>query len=244
MALKSVDDVDGNGFDDNLSSTEIAYLTKNFRNFLRNNNRRARSKNNVEPRNFKRNEPTKVNNTDKSKEKVSQTSNNSLSQQCFGCQAYGHVKSECPTFLRLKDKTMVVTLSDDEVSDHESGSDEDGNFIAFTTTVVVDESVAVEKNPSDKELSKSADLQEVFNKFCKVAANNAMNIDLGLKKITSLELDKKNLLLKLFDVNELVDKVKIENMLLLDKIKNLKLELSVAREQTKFNHMLSVQKFL
>ena len=60
--------------------------------------------------------------------------------------------------MRLKDKTMVVTLSDDEVSDHESGSDEDGNFIAFTTTVVVDESVAVEKNPSDKELSKSADL--------------------------------------------------------------------------------------
>ena len=152
------------------------------------------------------------------------------------------MKSECPTLLRSKGKTMVVTLSDDEVSDHESGSDEDGNFIAFTTTVVVDESVAVEKNPSDKELSKSADLQEVFNKFCKVAANDAMNIDLGLKKITSLELDKKNLLLKLFDVNELVDKMKIENMLLLDKIKNLKLELSVAREQTKFNHMLSVQK--
>ena len=100
----------------------------------------------------------------------------------------------------------------------------------------------LKKNPSDKELSKNADLQEVFNKFWKVAANDAMNIDLGLKKITYLELDKKNLLLKLFDVNELVDKVKIENMLLLDKIKNLKLELSVAREQTKFNHMLSVQK--
>ena len=62
MALKSVDDVDGNEFDDELSSTEIAYLAKNFRNFLRNNNIRARAKNNVEPRNFKRNEPTKVNN--------------------------------------------------------------------------------------------------------------------------------------------------------------------------------------
>ena len=78
MTFKSVDDVDGNGFDDELSSTEIAYLTKNFRNFLRNNNRRARGKNNVEPRNFKRNELTKVNNTDKSKERVGQTSNNSM----------------------------------------------------------------------------------------------------------------------------------------------------------------------
>ena len=76
MALKSVDDVDSNGFDDGLSSTEIAYLAKNFRNFLRSNNRRARGKKNAESRNFKRNEPTKVNDTDKSKERAGQTSNN------------------------------------------------------------------------------------------------------------------------------------------------------------------------
>ena len=40
---KSVDDVDDSGFDDEISSTEIAYLPKNFRNFLRNNNRKARN---------------------------------------------------------------------------------------------------------------------------------------------------------------------------------------------------------
>ena len=85
MSLKSVDDVDGNGFDDELSVTEIAYFANNFRNFLRNNNRRARGKNNAEPRNFKRNDPTKLNNTEKPKEKVGQTSNNSIGQQCFGC---------------------------------------------------------------------------------------------------------------------------------------------------------------
>ena len=65
MALKSVDNIDGNGFNDELFSTKIAYIFKNFRNFLRKNNRRARGKNNAEPRNFKRNEPTKVNNTNK-----------------------------------------------------------------------------------------------------------------------------------------------------------------------------------
>ena len=158
MALKSVDNVDGNGFDDELSSTEIAYLAKNFRNFIRNNNKREKGKNNAEPRNFKRNKPTKVNNTDKPTEKVGQTSSNSLGQQCFGCQWYGHVKFECPAFLRSKCKAMVVTLSDDEVSNHESGSDEDENFITFIATVVVDESVVVEKNPSDGELSECADL--------------------------------------------------------------------------------------
>ena len=74
-----------------------------------------------------------------------------------------------------------------------------------------------------------------------------MSVDLGLKKIASLELDKKNLL-KLLDANELINKIKTKNMLLLNKIKNLELELSVAREQTnrsassKLDHMLSVQK--
>ena len=70
MALKSVDDVDASGFDDELSATEIAYLAKNFRNFLRNNNRRARGKNTAEPKNFWRNDLTKINNTEKPKEKV------------------------------------------------------------------------------------------------------------------------------------------------------------------------------
>ena len=142
----------------------------------------------------------------------------------------------------------TITFSDDEVSDHEFGSDKDGNSIAFIFTVVVDESILVEKNPSDGELSKSTDLQEVYNKFYKIAANDAMNVDLSLKKIVSLELDKKNLLLKLFDASELIDKVKTGNMLLFDKIKNLELKLSVARKQinrsasSKLDHMLSVQK--
>ena len=47
MALKSVDDVDIGGFDDELSAIEIAYLAKNFRNFLRNTNKRARGKNTI-----------------------------------------------------------------------------------------------------------------------------------------------------------------------------------------------------
>ena len=156
------------------------------------------------------------------------------------------MKSECLTFLRSKGKGMAVTLNDDEVSDHESDSDEDENFITFTATAVVDESVVIEENPSDGELFECSNLQEALNKFCRVAAKDEMSVNLGLKKIASLEFDKKNLLLKLLDANELIDKVKTENMMLLDKIKNLELELFVAREQTNrssnsvLNHMLSV----
>ena len=52
IALKSVDDVEVRGFNDELSTTEIAYLDKNFRNFLRNNNRKTTGTNTAEPRNF------------------------------------------------------------------------------------------------------------------------------------------------------------------------------------------------
>ena len=160
MALKSVDDVEIGGFDDELSATEIAYLAKNFRNFLMNNNRKARSANTIEPRNFMKNDPTKVNNNDKPREKVGQSSNNSMGPQCFGCQGYGHMKSKCPTYLKSNGKTMVVTLSDGEVSDDELECDDDGNFIAFTATAVVNENISVEENPSNGELSEDAGLQE------------------------------------------------------------------------------------
>ena len=124
MAHKSVNDVEGGGFDDELSAIEIAYLTKNFRKFLRNSNRKARGTNTAEPRNFRKHDPTKVNNNDKPREKVGQSSNNSLGSQCFGCQGYGHMKSECPPYLKSKGKAMAVTLSDAEVSDNESDCDE------------------------------------------------------------------------------------------------------------------------
>ena len=75
-----------------------------------------------------------------------------------------------------------------------------------------------------------------------------MSVDLGLKKINTLEQEKKNLLLKLFDANELLTSVKIENMSLIENIKSLEFELSVAREQldrtftSKLDDMLNVQK--
>ena len=158
MALKSVDDVKVGGFDDEISATEIAYLVKNFKNFLRNNNKNARGTNTTEPRNFRKNAPTKVNNNDKPREKVAQSSNNSKGPQCFGCQGYGHMKSECPTYLKSKGKALAITLSDGEVSDDESECDEDGNFITFTATAIVNESISAEENPFDGELFEDANL--------------------------------------------------------------------------------------
>ena len=158
------------------------------------------------------------------------------------------MKSEYPTYLKSKSKAMAITHSDGEISDNKSDCDEDGNFIAFTATTIVNESISIEENPSNGELSEDADLQEAYNKLYKVAVKDAMNVELGLKKIASLKLEKKILLGKLFNANDLLNNVKTENMFLLEKVKNLEHELSVTREQTdrsassKLDHILSVQK--
>ena len=78
--------------------------------------------------------------------------------------------------LTSKGKAMAVTLRDDEVSDDESSCDEDGNFIAFTATAVVNENVFAEENSSDGELSEDTNLQKAYNKLCKVAAKDAMSV--------------------------------------------------------------------
>ena len=107
---------------------------------------------------MKKNDTTKNNNFEKSKDKVGQSSNNSSRQQGYGCQGYGHLKSEFPTFLRSKGKAMVVTLGDDEVSDHESESDHEGNFMALIATVAISEIETTDENPSDRELSENSSL--------------------------------------------------------------------------------------
>ena len=84
------------------------------------------------------------------------------------------MKSECPTYLKTKGKVMAVTLSDGEVSDDESGYDEDGNFIVFTATAVVNKSISAEENRFDGELFEDVDLQEAYNKLYKVAAKDAV----------------------------------------------------------------------
>ena len=53
---------------------------------------------------------------------------------------------------------MTITLSDDEVSNHESESDQEGNFLAFIATVVVSKIETADENPSYGELFENADL--------------------------------------------------------------------------------------
>src|ERR1044072_8774839 len=43
--------------------------------------------------------------------------NKSKGIPCHECEGYGHIKPECPTFLKKQKKGMVVTWSDDDAYD-------------------------------------------------------------------------------------------------------------------------------
>ena len=58
------------------------------------------------------------------------------------CNGHGHVKRECPNYLRMKGKAYATTFSDSDSSnsDSEESYDEEGNFSAFMTIAYVESS--------------------------------------------------------------------------------------------------------
>ncbi|XP_019167626.1 PREDICTED: uncharacterized protein LOC109163328 [Ipomoea nil] len=55
--------------------------------------------------------------------------------RCYECEGFGHVRAECPTYLRRKKSMTATTWSDDEPESETADSDAEemfGNFVAFT----------------------------------------------------------------------------------------------------------------
>ena len=59
---------------------------------------------------------------------------------CYKCNGHGHLKKECPNYLRGKEKVFTTTLSDSESlnSDVEGEYDSEGNYSAFMAITTVD----------------------------------------------------------------------------------------------------------
>ena len=101
----------------------MAYLAKNFRKFLK----------------FKKDEKSfekgKFSNFKKDKrdfnfkKKDLKDSSPSQAVTCYKCKEHGHVKKECPTYLKAKGKVFATTLSDldNSNSDLKESCDGEGN---------------------------------------------------------------------------------------------------------------------
>ena len=65
---------------------------------------------------------------------------------CYECNDHGHLKKECPNYLRGKGKAYATTLSDSDSSNFDSkeSCDGEGNYSAFMT---------ITNNESSKDLN-------------------------------------------------------------------------------------------
>ena len=116
-----------NSSDEDEVVKHVAYLVKNFRKFLK----------------FKKNgnfaEKGKFPNFRKEKKdfkrKDGKESQFSQGIKCFKCNGHGHLKKECPNYLRGKGNVYATTLSDSDSSNSNSDEscDGEGNFSAFMT---------------------------------------------------------------------------------------------------------------
>ena len=87
--------------------------------------------------------------------------------KCFGCHGFGHMKQECPTYLKSirKSKALVATLSDIELETESEDSDDEGILSAFTATVDpiegIVEAVDVEEDLVESKFEKMDDHDDI-----------------------------------------------------------------------------------
>nr|GMD43980.1 uncharacterized protein LOC109187072 [Ipomoea batatas] len=123
IALQSKQDTNSDEDTEKMEES-IALLTKNFNRVLKKFNK-FRNKN----KSFSNNQgsPSFAQNQSVNPKKKGNPNLDGI--QCYECKGNGHIQSECPNYLRRKNKTYVTTLSDDSDSEEENNT----NFVAFFT---------------------------------------------------------------------------------------------------------------
>ena len=187
---------------------------------------------------------------------------------CYECNRHGHLKNECPNYLRGNGKVFATTLSDSESSNSnaEGECDSERNYLAFMEITAVDfrnelsnlvDELGVHSEGEEVDESKDEDvclnedeknLQEVYDalledcsKYAKVAKN-------AVRKVKKIEEENKSTLVQLKEAKCEVEKLKEELLNAYSEIKFLELEIiqvnvKVERISTKkLDSVLSSQK--
>ena len=127
LALKTITERMDKPSEEDDVDKEVVFLAKYFQKFLKMNNSR---------KSFNRGKFSSPKGDGKEfRKKDGKESQSTHGITCFKCNGHGHVKRECPNYLRMKGKAYATTLSDSESSnsDSEDSYDEEGNFTAFMT---------------------------------------------------------------------------------------------------------------
>ena len=131
MALKAKSSDNDESSEDEDSKMK-SYITRQFKKFMKNANERNSNKD------HRQSNSSQFKGQDKGKKDAKEGGQYMVlvGPKCFECQGFGHMKHECPTYLKSigKSKALAATLSDTE-PEEDSDNEDDGILNAFTATV-------------------------------------------------------------------------------------------------------------
>ena len=152
------------------------------------------------------------------------------------------MKHECPTYLKSigKSKALAATLSNTGPED-DSDNEDNGILNAFTATVNPTDGIVEEEELVESKFEKMDDQDDIHTAYEKL-------YKLTTKKLSDVELDRKELSTKFDEANQTIRALRFENNFLAEKTKKLEVELFQVRAQlertsnAKLDEMLSLQK--
>ena len=187
---------------------------------------------------------------------------------CYECNGHGHLKKECPNYLRAKGKAFATTLSDFDSSNSntEEGCDSEGNYRAFMTIASVNSKNDLSKLvddlgdlSEDKEIEESEDedvcqnegeinLQEAYDSLVEDCGKYAKVANLAVKNMKKVEEEHKGILVQLKEAKCEAEGLKGKLVEAYSKINFLELEIIQANVKVesistkKLDNVLSSQK--
>ena len=129
--------------------------------------------------------------------------------KCFRCQGFGHMKQECPTYLKTigKSKALAAMLIDIELED-DFDNEDDGILNSFTATVNPTKGI-IEDMDEEEELVESKfekideqdDIHIAYAKLYKVSEKHEKLYRLTTNKLSDVELEREELSTKFDEAN-------------------------------------------
>ena len=207
MALKAKSSNTDESLNDKDSKMK-SYITRQFKKFMKNANAIGFDKDR------KQSSLSQFKNQDKRKKDARNGGQYIVTSgpKCFGCQYFGHMKQECPMYLKFigKSKTLATMLSDIKPED-DSDNEDDGILNAFTTTINLTEGIVEdvddEEDLVDSKLEKIDDQDDIhtaYDKLYKVSKKHEKLYRLANKKLSDLELDREELPTKFDEANQTI----------------------------------------
>ena len=240
---KSLDDKD---------SKMKSYITRQFKKFMKNANGKGFEKDRRQSSSsqFKSQEKGKKDARDGDQYTVPS------GPKCFGCQGFGHMKQECPTYLKTigKSKALATTLSDTEPED-DSNNEDDRILNAFIATVDPTKGIVEDVDKEEKlveskfeNMDEQDDIHTAYAKLYKVSKKYEKLYRLTTKKFSDVKLEREEISTKFDKANQTIGALRFENNFLAEKTKKLEAKLFQVRAQlertssAKLDEMLSLLK--